>query len=79
MASAPDPLETTHWLAAVFCPQCQSTFVPPSPSSTPVCPSCGQQLKASPEEPVADDVSELPVDETIVQTEFGRARNARRN
>lgn len=44
MAPAPDPTETTHWLAAVFCPQCQTTFRPLPQEDVPRCPACGVPL-----------------------------------
>lgn len=44
MSSPPDPSEATHWLAALFCPQCQSSFVPPQQVDSPRCPACGGAL-----------------------------------
>lgn len=44
MPTPPDPTETTHWLAAVFCPLCQTSFVPAPEAAAPNCPTCGRQL-----------------------------------
>ncbi len=71
MPPAPEPLETTHWLAAVFCPQCQSTFVPPSQQSAPVCPGCGEHLTIVSQDSSSPPAAEFSVEGTSPPAEFG--------
>lgn len=44
MASQPDPMDTTQWLAAMYCPECQTSFVPPVAARQTNCPACGQPV-----------------------------------
>lgn len=56
MSGPSDSLETTHWLAAVFCPQCQTSFVPPPMSTVSNCPACGREVAANQQQPEADEL-----------------------
>jgi serine/threonine-protein kinase len=69
MVNAPDPTETTQWMAAIFCPQCQTTFLPPPEIRIPTCPSCGREVPASAVDP-ADDEDEFDLNCAVRPGEF---------
>jgi len=46
MAQPDELTDTTLWMAAVLCPQCQTSFAPTPLTKIPSCPECGQELPA---------------------------------
>ena len=70
MLNAPDPTETTQWMAAVFCPQCQTTFSPPSSVRIPSCPTCGRELPQADAQYNADDDDEFSLSSSVLPAEF---------
>jgi serine/threonine protein kinase len=64
MPSPPDPTETTQWLAAIFCPQCQSSFVP-APLRAPNCPKCGRTFSQIDRLPPSAENDEIQFDPSV--------------